>query len=170
MYTLSGDELITYYERVSNDAMQNFISERTRKYKKKFVRINDFADAYTDIIYFCYMDTHRNILRLQAEIERITGLRIEMYKDIYSDGDLWYLEVFSDAASKYDAVQFLRQQYGFSRVVGFGDNLNDLPLFAACDKSYAVANAKPEVRKKATGVIGAHDEDGVARWLEENAL
>jgi len=170
MYTLSGDELITYYERAGNDAMQSFICERTRKYNKKFERINDFADADTDIIYFCYMDTHRNILRLQAEIARITGLRIEMYKDIYSNGDLWYLEVFSCVASKYDAVQFLRQQYGFSRVVGFGDNLNDLPLFAACDKSYAVANAKPEVREKATAVIGAHDVDGVAKWLEENAL
>jgi hydroxymethylpyrimidine pyrophosphatase-like HAD family hydrolase len=92
-----------------------------------------------------------------------------MYKDIYSD-DLWYLEVFGETASKYNAVQYLRKQNGFDKVVGFGDNLNDLPLFAACDKCYAVANAKPDVKAKATAVIGSNDEDGVARWLEGNVL
>jgi hydroxymethylpyrimidine pyrophosphatase-like HAD family hydrolase len=97
----------------------------------------------------------------------IDGLRIEMYKDIYSD-DLWYLEVFSETASKYNAVQYLRKHCGFDKIVGFGDNLNDIPLFAACDECYAVANAKPEVKEIATGIIGSNNADGVARWLDEN--
>jgi len=168
MYALSDDELITYYERLDNEALKAFVDERVRKYNKQFTQIDDFAAADTEIIYFCFISTDENIHRLHNEIKRIAGNRIEMYRDIYTD-DLWYLEVFSDAASKYNAVQFLRQQYGFQRVVGFGDNLNDLPLFDACDECYAVANAKPEVKDKATSVIGGNDDDSVVKWMEENA-
>lgn len=170
MYALSEDELITYYERIYNNALQNFIDERVQKYNKKFVQIDDFANADTDIIYFCYLDTHENISRLYNEIKTISGLRIEMYQDIYSCDDSWYMEVFNDTASKYNAVEFLRRQYRFGKVIGFGDNLNDLPLFAACDECYAVSNAKDEVKAKATAVIGANTNDGVAKWLEENVL
>ncbi|MDD4496220.1 MAG: HAD-IIB family hydrolase, partial [Eubacteriales bacterium] len=170
MYALDGDELVTYYERIYSDALQDFIDERVQKYNKKFVQIHDFADADTDVIYFCYMDICENINRLYAALESISGLRIEKYQDIYSGGDLWYMEVFSDTASKYNAVQFLREQYGFDKIIGFGDNLNDLPLFAACDECYAVANAKPEVKEKATAVIGANTEDGAVKWMEENEM
>ena len=168
MYALSDDKLVTYYERLDNDALVAFVDERVRKYNKQFTQIDDFATADTDIIYFCFLDISENIHRLYQEITDTAGLRIEMYQDIYSD-DLWYLEIFSDAASKYSAVQFLRRQYGFDKVIGFGDNLNDLPLFAACDECYAVANAKPELKDKATAVVGVNDDDGVAKWLEGNA-
>ncbi len=167
MYALLGDELITYYEKLDNDALRNFVEERVQKYNKQFSQIDNFADVKAEIIYFCFLDTSDNIHRLNKEIKDIGGIHIEMYQDIYSD-DLWYMEVFNEKASKYDAVQFLRQNYCFDKVIGFGDNLNDIPLFNACDESFAVANAKPEVKEKATAVIGANDENGVAKWLEVN--
>jgi len=169
MYALSGDELVTYYERLDNDALKDFMDERMRKYNKRFTQIDDFANAETEIIYFTFLDSNENIHRLHKEMGKVDGLRLEMYQDIYSD-NLWYLEIFSDTASKYNAVQFLRQKYGFDKIIGFGDNLNDLPMFAACDECYAVSNAKPEVKEKATAVIGLNDDDGVAKWLEENVL
>ena len=170
MYALSGDELVTYYERICNKALQDFIDERTVKYNKKFMQIDDFANADTDVIYFCFLDSFENINRIYDELESIGDLQIEKYQDIYSGGALWYLEVFNGTASKHNAVQFLREQYGFDRVIGFGDNLNDLSLFAACDECYAVANAKPEVKEAATAVIDSNIDDGVVRWLEERLL
>jgi len=112
MYALSDDELITYYERLDNEALKAFVDERVRKYDKQLTQIDDFVTADTEIIYFCFLNTDDNIHQLHNEITKIAGIRIEMYRDIYSD-DLWYLEIFSDAASKYYAVQFLRQQHGF---------------------------------------------------------
>ena len=53
-------------------------------------------------------------------------------------------------------------------IVVFGDGLNDLSMFEIADESYAVENACKELKEKATGVIGRHDQDAVARWLEEN--
>ncbi len=165
MYALKDDKLVTYYERINNHALQKFIDERTRKYNKKFTQIDDFADADTEIIYFCYMDTRENIHLLYDEIEKISGLRIEKYQDIYSDNDMWYMEVFNETASKHNAVQFLRRQYGFDRVVSFGDNLNDISMFEASDECYAVENAKPKVKEKATGIIESNIKDGVVKFL-----
>jgi len=58
---------------------------------------------------------------------------------------------------------------GATQTVCFGDNLNDLPMFAFATRSYAVANADPEVRMAADAVIEANTRDGVARRMEENA-
>ena len=88
------------------------------------------------------------------------------YLDVYN-GE-WYLEVFSHKASKYNAVRFIREKYGFERVVAFGDNLNDLSMFEAADVKVAVGNAREELKAAADIVIGPNTEEGVARWLTEN--
>ena len=93
------------------------------------------------------------------------GVRVEKYSDVY-EKDLWYMEVFAAAASKYHAVQYLREKYGFDKVVAFGDNLNDIPLFAASDVRYAVGNAKVELKAMADAVIESNVENGVVRQIQ----
>ena len=46
--------------------------------------------------------------------------------------------------------------------------MNDLSMFEIANESYAVENACKELKEKATGVIGRHDQDAVAHWLEKN--
>ncbi len=167
MYALDGDKLVTYYENIHNIALQSFVDERIRKYNKEFTQVEDFETVDLDIIYFCYMDTKENIHELYSEIEQISGLRMEMYQDIYSSEDLWYIEVFCETASKYNAVQFLRQQYGFDYIVSFGDNLNDIPMFEASDECYAVENAKQEVKERATGIIESNNDNGVVKAITQ---
>ena len=53
--------------------------------------------------------------------------------------------------------------------MGFGDNANDLPLFEACDVCIAVDNATREVKDSADYVCESNADDGVAKWLMENA-
>jgi hypothetical protein len=55
------------------------------------------------------------------------------------------------------------------RVVCFGDNHNDLSMFAVADEAYAVADAVDAVRAAATGVIGSNAGSGVVRWLWEHS-
>ena len=106
---------------------------------------------------------------MHSAITEIGGIETAKYRDVYND-DLWYLEVFSAAASKYNAVRFLREYGGYEKIVGFGDSSNDIALFRACDEFYAVANAIPELKEAAAGIIESNDADGVAKWLEENVL
>ena len=51
----------------------------------------------------------------------------------------------------------------------FGDGRNDLDMFEMADESYAVENAVDELKAAATGVIACNEDDGVAKWLLENA-
>ena len=46
--------------------------------------------------------------------------------------------------------------------------VNDIAMFKDADEAYAVSNAHPELKKYATGIIEANEDDGVAKWLLEN--
>jgi Cof subfamily protein (haloacid dehalogenase superfamily) len=52
-------------------------------------------------------------------------------------------------------------------VVAFGDMPNDLPMLMWAGRSYAVANAHPQVLAAVDHTVPANDDDGVARTLEE---
>lgn len=53
-----------------------------------------------------------------------------------------------------------------SAVWAFGDMPNDLPMLTWAGRSFAVANAHPDVLATATHRTGHHDADGVAEVLE----
>jgi Cof subfamily protein (haloacid dehalogenase superfamily) len=51
-------------------------------------------------------------------------------------------------------------------VIAIGDELNDLTMIEWAGTGVAVSNADPSVRDAADEVIGAHDDHGVAAYLE----
>jgi len=170
MYELKNGEQMTYYESLEQKPLRDFVEERVARYNKVFRQIDSFEYASPEhVIYFSLLDKHERLQPVYEALAAQPGLGLTMYKDIYSP-DLWYLEMFSSDASKRNAVVYLREEYGFDRIIGFGDNLNDLPMFTACDVSVAVENANPEVRAAASHICGKNEDDGVAKWLKENAV
>ena len=170
LYTINNGKLATYYEELSNRALKDFCEERVSKYNKAFVQVNNFSSLADDtIIYFTLMDYKNNLDRLYQIVKKLPNINSVLYKDNYNP-DMWFLEIFSKNASKYHSVQFLRSYLSVDSIIGFGDNQNDMPLFDACDKSYAVGNAIDELKLRADGVIGRNTEDAVAIWLNNNGL
>lgn len=168
MYKLEDSVQHTYYETLDHKPIRDFITERITRYNKKFRQTSSFLNVPPEgIIYFTLLDIYENIRRTYDTLMALPDINCVMYKDNYSP-DLWYLEIHSDMASKKNGVDFLREKYGFERIIGFGDNLNDLPMFEACDVRIAVDNAKPEVKNAADFICSANDNDGVAKWLKEN--
>lgn len=49
--------------------------------------------------------------------------------------------------------------------MAFGDNSNDLPLFAAADVACCVASGRPDARAAADVIVAGNNDDGVARYL-----
>lgn len=84
-------------------------------------------------------------------------------QDIYSQD--WWLEILPQNVSKANAILQLKEYLGCDKVVVFGDGINDISMFKIADESYAVENACPELKEIATGVIGHHNDDAVAKWL-----
>ena len=78
------------------------------------------------------------------------------------------LEISAQGVTKATGLANLAEERGITgdEVVAFGDMPNDLPLLAWAGRSYAVANAHPEVIEAADEVVPANDEDGVAQVLE----
>jgi len=170
MYELNNGEQTTYYESLESKPLRDFTEERITLYNKVFRYTSSFDCISPEhIVYFSLLDSYERLLPVHDVLTAQPGLGLAMYKDIYSP-DLWYLEIFSSVASKRNAVSYLRDTYGFERIVGFGDNLNDLPMFEVCDISVAPENANPQVKAAADHICGANDADGVVNWLKENAL
>lgn len=168
-YIIKNGKLSTYYQELSTKALRDFYEERVNKYNKTFTQIDDFFSLEKEpLIYFSTIGTKDFLEPIHAIMKEIVDLNCVFYKDNYST-DLWYLEIFSNRASKYHAVEFLRNHYNIDHIVCFGDNRNDLPLFEASDQKFAVANAVDELKEKADLIIGSNLEDGVARWLIQNA-
>jgi 5-amino-6-(5-phospho-D-ribitylamino)uracil phosphatase len=103
---------------------------------------------------------------------RLTEVRARCHavlaEDIYTPGE-WWLAITAPAATKAAALAALKRELAADSLVCFGDNRNDLPMFAVADTALAVANAVPELRAAASSVIGANTADGVARWISDHA-
>ncbi|MBQ8961709.1 MAG: HAD family hydrolase [Ruminococcus sp.] len=164
MYRIEEESLICYYSALTTNVMRSFAEERKNNYKKPFVRLerlSDMADEHT--VYFTTTGPYEELYPVKCAVEEIPGVELAFYLDVYNGA--WYLEVFSGNASKASGIAYLRERYGFERVVSFGDNLNDLPMFSASDVSVAVGNARPEVIAAADFIAPPNTEDGVAKWL-----
>ena len=168
MYRIDDGILTCYYSKLTTNVMKSFAEVRKYEYKKPFVQCNlaDYADEYT--MYFTSTGSYDELLPVKLEIEGIDGVDSAFYLDVYNDA--WYLEIFSHRASKSNGIKFLREKYGFEKVVAFGDNLNDLPMFAQADLKIAVGNARDEVKAAADIIIGDNKNNGVALWLEDNFI
>ena len=165
LYTIKDKRLSTFYENTDSPGAKEFIEERVKKYNKPFTKIESFCDHINDgCIYYSVSDRYERLRDAKNEISAIEGIHIEFYRDIYNT-DCWYMEVCSSTASKSHALRDIMQLYGYDRAVGFGDNLNDLPLFECCEERYAVSNARNEVKAAATHIIGSNSEDAVAKLL-----
>ena len=168
-----------YYERIANYADMHFIETRLKHGDNRFKQIEDVCDCIKDksgekVVSFLIQDEHNKISKLYKDINLSllnSGLSsnnsptAHISLDPYTN---WYsLDITSSKSNKGDAVRALKNILGIDRVVCFGDNINDIPMFEACDECYAVANACMELKAKADRVIGSNKDDGVAMFLIE---
>lgn len=96
-------------------------------------------------------------------------VHIHATRDTYLP-DFWFLELSHPHANKAAALQAWASLVGCEagRVTVFGDNLNDLGLFAAGGHRIAVGNAHSELQSLADEVIASNDEDAVAQYLAQH--
>jgi len=133
---------------------------------KLIVHENISIENKENPIYITANNNYDILLPLERDIDKLDNISHTFYEDTYTKK--WFLEIFSDKATKANAVKYLRQEYNFDRIVCFGDNLNDITMFQESDLRVAVANAKPELKKLADFVTLSNDDNGVAVWLEKN--
>lgn len=165
LYAVKDGELSAYYKLLDGRQQCEFYRVRCEKYNKRFCKVDSFAEV-SDVqaVYLTSLYEKSRLDGVYELVKEIEGLSCAYYRDVYSDG-LWYLEVFSDKATKQNGVEKIKS--GFDRVVGFGDSENDLSLFEACDMCVAVENACDALKRKADVIIGEGEVIQYIKDMEE---
>lgn len=82
-----------------------------------------------------------------------------------------WIEIFSLAASKSRAAEWLRRRHAVAHhdVVAIGNDYNDRDLLDWADHAYVVANAAPSLRQRYT-VVASNDEQGFVEAMAARGL
>ena len=157
---INAQEKFSYIPNRSTKQQLDFISTRNDK-RKNPIENNLFQG---DVFYVSCIASKKQLEGFYHDLKDYYQCLFS--KDIYSQD--WWLEILPKKATKAHAILQLKEYLNCDKVVVFGDGLNDLSMFEIADESYAVENACRELKEKATGVIGHHDQESVAQYLKEN--
>ncbi|MPQ44665.1 HAD family hydrolase [Clostridium tarantellae] len=168
VYTIRDNHLWVYYREFKWNIEQDFYNERCNKSLKTFVKIEDYVEAIKDskVINFIIFDKLDFIKEIYEEIKNVEGITTDFYEDIYEKG-MYYLEAYSSKASKANGIELLKEYVNHSKLITFGDNVNDIPMFKISDECYAMENAVDKLKKLATNVIDSNNNDGVVKFIKE---
>ena len=148
------------------------IGEKSRFYENitsaKAAPIEDFeqllADGITKMLW--YED-------LEWLDKRIEELKEENFQaTTFVKSRPFFMEFFSNKASKAIAMEKLGEKYGITRdaMIAIGDQTNDLPMIEYAGLGVAMGNAVDAVKEKADYITDTNTEEGMAKVLEKFIL
>lgn len=166
MYYEADNHMRVEYQKLQTQSQVDYVSLRKQFYNKNFVQVDefDFSEA-RKLIYCVSLDKKEELSEIRNEIAKRGDIECNFYPDNYC-GE-YFLEIFCKDVSKASGALQVKEMLGADKIVAFGDNMNDIPLFELADECYAVGNACNELKSIATGIIGTNNEDAVARFLYE---
>lgn len=163
---VDGEDKILWLKGKESAGQLRYLSRRTSD--KRLTPVSSESQFLIGEVYFFACNGEREKMQyIHDELEK-QGIYSLIYPEAYRS-DYW-LEILPDGATKANAVVRLKAILGCDESVCFGDSANDSEMFDVCDRKYAVENADGWLKSKATGVVGYCEEDGVAKWLAENAF
>ncbi|HCV51754.1 MULTISPECIES: Cof-type HAD-IIB family hydrolase [unclassified Exiguobacterium] len=125
--------------------------------------VDEIAIDQLDVIKFMFVSPDR--WRLEHLEQQLLQLKI---CSVTRSG-AYNLEVMANGVTKGIALKDIARAYGMTTedIIAIGDNQNDLPMFEVAGTSIAMGNAKASVKSRATYLTSDHDEDGVAKALND---
>lgn len=164
LYFQNEDILDIYYGELTNEHQRSYVSQRKNCKTKRFIKSDKPTDIHgKNLVYIVSLDYYDRLKNVYDKVTKIEGVRCMFYRDTYSD--CYFLEIMSGEVSKASGAKQVKDLLGTDKIIAFGDNLNDIPLFEIADESYAVSNAENELKEIASGVIGSNNEDAVAEFI-----
>ncbi|MHA2936768.1 HAD family hydrolase [Vibrio sp. RC27] len=160
------DNLRVYFRSAANKSTATWINSRLKNGDNRFRITEDFSEIdQTKVIELMVVAPQEMLIRYQDSLTNEPSVSSVLSEDIYCKGFYW-LELSHRNANKGYAVKKLGEHLGINKVVTFGDNHNDIPMFEHSYRSLAMSNAQPSVREVASDVIGCNNDDAVIRYIE----
>lgn len=129
------------------------------------IRTNDFSELYNVTADKIIAEAHS----LKEMNEFIKYISPDLYLQL-SENKI--AMIMNKQATKINGILRLAKDYGISvnEVVAFGDDYNDIDMLKFCGTGIAVSNALNEVKCNADEICDENDNDGVAKWLNDNII
>jgi hypothetical protein len=155
-----GRDRVVWVRGEESDGVHDYLAARVDD--PRLAPVASWAELpRADVFYVAVIGAAEPVSALAATV---SGAHVTLQTDTYPPHHTW-LELSAFGTNKASAAVRLKEIAGADRLVVFGDNVNDLPMFEVADECYAVANATAVLRDRATEVIESNDEDGVARMV-----
>ena len=162
---IDGVEKVSWIPQNENDGIRRYLS--MRQGDKRFRAVTDTEELYVgDMFYFTCIGEKEELQPVFDIFSGDSRYRCTMQQELYRPE--YWCEIMPAQATKANAIQKLKNRWGCTGVISFGDAINDIPMFEISDECYAVENAVDELKTVATGIIESNEEDGVAKWLIHN--
>lgn len=167
MYVLRENQICIYYGDKALEEQTQYYSDRALEECKEICETDDYVACIKngEVFYFALTGTEEELTPVKELVDEIAGVSCALYLNIYNQ--MYCLEIFSDRASKKNALLKLKEMLGADELVVFGDNYNDVPMIEIADRSYAPANAVLDIKEMVTEVLEDCDHDGVAKFLKK---
>ncbi|MDQ1251431.1 MAG: hypothetical protein QG646_510 [Euryarchaeota archaeon] len=166
--SFNGNEDCLHYEQVINEGMEWYLKSRTSGNDKRLRKSVLRKTLAENVVCFIVVDKLDNLLELTNLLQEKYTKHIEVHliENQYSPGWYW-LTIHDCKATKDQAISIILKKYGLrlNDLTVFGDNANDVKMFKLSRHSIAVSNAKPELKKYATRIIGTNEEDSVVKYI-----
>ena len=149
---------------IYNYGEKDYIQKRLDQNDRRFTKYDEnFEFRNLRIFQINIIEKKEVIEPIYNGLKRYDNIFPNLSHDIYS-GYYW-MEISNKHGNKKESVKFLKSHLNADKVVAFGDNLNDIPMFDVSDEKIAVSNAMDALKKLSTEIIGHNDEDAVALYL-----
>lgn len=162
---VDGKEKVSWQTTRENDGIRRYLSLRPGDHRLRPLpspkRLYD-----GDIFYYTCIGSKEELQPVYDILKDDPRYNCTLQQELYRPE--YWCEIMPKKATKAEAVQQLKKIWNCDKIICFGDAVNDISIFKQADEAYAVANAVPELRQIATGIISENDRDGVALWLKEN--
>ena len=159
---IDGVEKVSRIPMFENEGIRRYLDMRPGDRRFRTVS-GENALFEGDIFYFTCIGEKAELQPVYDVFSRDARFRCTIQQELYRPE--YWCEIMPARASKAIAIRKLKDMWGCTGIVSFGDAVNDIPMFEISDECYAVANAVDELKAAATGIIGSNEDDGVARWL-----
>lgn len=130
-------------------------------------------DIVPDLRPYCE-HTNKLTIHVEKDVEAVGAELKTMFGgelNVAVAGSIW-VDCMSKNADKRTALQRVQQILGVSpeETMAFGDNCNDIGMLQQAGESYAVENARPELKKYAKYETGSYNKNGVLRTIRRRLL
>ncbi len=164
VYCVSDNSFINvYHPKVMSKREASFFEERRHLALKRF-HLGQKPSRHDKVALFFATGPEKLVETVCGELRELTDCAVSWYKDVITP-DTGLIDIYAPGVSKARAIERLAREVGATRVVAFGDNLNDLPMLRAASVGVAVENALPEVKDEAALTIGPNSAHSVARFI-----